>query len=135
MIKAIFTAIFGLFFIGCALQANNSSADIFINTSWTLVSISGKSPDTEKPPALRFSDKKASGFSGVNNFSANYKISNDKIVFSEMISTRMASLSAELSKLETDFISALLDITSFELNGDTLSVYGANHTLVFQKTR
>ncbi|MDR2081735.1 MAG: META domain-containing protein [Campylobacteraceae bacterium] len=134
MTKAIFTAVLGLFFVGCALHTDNQNADIFADSSWTLVSISGKNLDMEKPPVLNFSDKKAAGFNGVNSFGANYKLSNGKIIFSEMISTRMASLSAELSKLEADFTGALLNATSFELSSDILTIHEANNTLIFKKT-
>ncbi|MDR3177539.1 MAG: META domain-containing protein [Campylobacteraceae bacterium] len=132
--KKIASAVLGLFFIGCAISSNAQiSADALENSSWILVSISCENLNLEKMPALRFLEKRASGFNGVNSFSANYKLSNAQIIFSDMISTRMASLSPALSKLETDFTNALLQASSFELKNDILTIRGANNTLVFKR--
>ncbi|MDR1614223.1 MAG: META domain-containing protein, partial [Campylobacteraceae bacterium] len=121
MKKAIFASFLGLFFVGCALFPN---ADIFKDSSWTLSSISNESLTLEKMPSLTFSKERAAGFNGVNNFSANYKLSNGKIIFSDMLSTRMAALSPKLAKLEEDFTNILLNANSFELNGDLLVIKG-----------
>jgi heat shock protein HslJ len=136
MTKVIFTALLGVFFVGCAISSNGQklSADALENSSWVLISISDKSLDVRKVPTIQFLDKRAAGFNGVNNFSANYELSNGKIIFSNMISTRMAALSPELSKLETDFTNALLGMNTFELSGDILTIYGVDNTLVFKRS-
>ncbi|MDR0762203.1 MAG: META domain-containing protein [Campylobacteraceae bacterium] len=137
MTKAIFAALLGALFIGCTVTSNvqKSSAGAFENSSWVLVSISDKSLNVQKAPVIQFLDKKrVAGFNGVNSFGANYELSNSKIIFSNMISTRMASLSPELSKLEMDFTNTLLNANSFELNSVTLTISGANNTLIFKKT-
>jgi heat shock protein HslJ len=137
MTKVIFATLLGVFFIGCAISSNGQklSADALENSSWVLISISDKSLDVRKVPTIRFLDKRAAGFNGVNNFSANYELSNGKIIFSDMISTRMAALSPELSKLETDFTNTLLDVASFKLDSETLTICGADNTLVFKKAK
>jgi heat shock protein HslJ len=134
VMKKIASAVLGLFFIGCAISSNAQiSTDALENSSWILISISGENLNLEKMPALQFLEKRASGFNGVNSFSASYKLSNAQIIFSNMISTRMASLSPELSKLETDFTNALLYADFFELKNNTLTIRGANNTLVFKR--
>ncbi|MDR0579556.1 MAG: META domain-containing protein [Campylobacteraceae bacterium] len=132
MTKAIFTAFLGMFFMGCALFSSKLTLE---NSSWALISISNESINIQKTPVIRFLDKKAAGFNGVNNFNANYEVSNGKIIFSDMISTRMAALSPELSKLETDFTNTLLNVVSFESNGDILTIRGADNTLIFKRAK
>ncbi|MDR1461382.1 MAG: META domain-containing protein [Campylobacteraceae bacterium] len=138
MKKVIFTIFLGLIIVGCAISQNGQklNADTLENSSWVLVSISNKSLNLEKMPTLQFTQKRAAGFNGINNFSANYKLSNgNKLVFSDMITTRMAAISSELSKVEEEFVNALVNTNLFELKDDLLSIYGAGDTLVFKKIK
>jgi heat shock protein HslJ len=135
--KVIFIIFIGLFIVGCAIPRNGqaSNADILENSSWTLVGISNESLNLKKAPTIQFLQNRASGFNSVNNFNANYKLSNNNLIFSDMVSTRMAALSFELSKIEERFTNTLLSTDFFELKDDFLTIYGANDSLIFKKIK
>ncbi|MDR1976672.1 MAG: META domain-containing protein [Campylobacteraceae bacterium] len=139
MKKVLCAAILGLLFVGCAGVVSQKTADLNVsdlsNSSWTLVEISGKKPDIKKIPEIRFLEDRAAGFNGVNNFGANYKLSNGKLIFSQMVATQMAALSPELSKLEKEFTNVLLNAVSFEVDEDFLTIRSTNDTLFFKKIR
>jgi heat shock protein HslJ len=137
MKKAIFIIFIGLFVVGCAISPNGqkSNANMLENSSWILTGISNETLNLKKAPTIQFLQNRAAGFNSVNNFSANYKLANNKLILSDMITTRMAALSPELSKIEEMFINTLSNISSFELEDDFLSIYGANNILIFKKIK
>jgi heat shock protein HslJ len=93
---------------------------------WTLISLNGKSVAVEKPPTVKFEAGRASVFGGINRLSATCEVSEGKVSFGNLISTKMAGEPA-LMELESNFAKALAGVDSFQVSGNelTLSSKGA----------
>ena len=83
----------------CASQksvALKSASRIFSGGKWILLEISGTAVDPSKAgkelPYMDFDmiEKRMSVFAGCNRMSASFAVSNDTLVFAQLISTRMA---------------------------------------------
>jgi len=73
------------------------------------------------------------GNGGVNGYGGDYKINGDKITFSNIIHTEMASTNQALNAQENSFFKILNSAASFKLSGDQLTITGTEGVLVFSQ--
>lgn len=96
---------------------------------WKLVSLHGKKvrvPPTNREAhlILKDNDMRVQGAGGCNGLGGLYELSGENGVrFSEIMSTEMAC--AEGMDVEQAFLSTLLQVASFAIQGDVLVLYGA----------
>lgn len=114
------------------------SADQLSGTSWVLVSLDGKTQVGEiiggRAVTLYFeSSGEAGGSGGCNSFGATYEAdpANGSISFSEIVSTLMACTDEGVGDVEAAYFAALSTADRYEVTGDSLTITGGGHSLVF----
>jgi heat shock protein HslJ len=111
-------------------------------TSWILQSIDGLpvgGPVDGQNVTLEFtSATEMGGFGGCNSFGGNYQAGASSITISNIFSTLRACVDNNISRVETDFFSALQAASGYSLTlcescavPETLTISGGGHTLVF----
>lgn len=73
----------------------------------------------------------ASGSSGCNSYNATVEIDGSSITFGTVASTMMACAEPEKGEAETAYATALAEIETFEIDGDTLVLTGGDTTLTY----
>jgi len=73
----------------------------------------------------------ASGSSGCNSYNASVEIDGSDITFGTVASTMMACAEPEKGEAETAYTTALAEIETFEIDGDTLVLTGGDTTLTY----
>ncbi|MCK5918536.1 MAG: META domain-containing protein [Cocleimonas sp.] len=102
------------------------------NTSWKLVDMD-KSKE-RKAITLKFSESRAGGFSGCNQYFSSYSLSNgNDIKFSTIGSTKRACFSKDITKREHLYLGKLSAIHSVLDKGDQLTLNGEQGKLEFIK--
>jgi heat shock protein HslJ len=105
-----------------------------VGTRWLLSEIAGAPPVASDSPAeLEFdpAESRVAGSTGCNRFFGGYTLSEDTISFEQLGSTMMAC-SDELMQQETSFFQLMEAVTSYSLDGDTLTLNTADgQSLVF----
>jgi len=86
--------------------------------------------DKEAWIEFKSADKTVSGNAGVNGFGGKYKIDGNKLTFDSLMQTLMAG-PEPLMKQETEFMKILAPTPSFKIEGQTLTITGAEGMLVF----
>lgn len=122
----------------CAAQApymgsaNPRGEDPFVQTSWTLTDWTQAGGGSRPLPSVsgdraltiafsrEGSQYRATGFSGCNRYNATYVYANGLLLVQAPTGTRMACRSPEHTRLEQDFLAALVNIAS-----STLEPYSA----------
>ncbi|HEV2038261.1 MAG TPA: alpha/beta fold hydrolase [Candidatus Eremiobacteraceae bacterium] len=99
---------------------------------WQLAVLSGKTvtpPSEALRPALVFgaAEKRVTGSGGCNQISGSYKVTGDKLHFGPMTSTLMAC--AHGMDTETAFLSALINVNSYQIVGYSLYLYDKSNRL------
>lgn len=95
---------------------------------WHVSAIDGAAL-TDAPPspitlAFNAEEKRVSGFTGCNRFSANYQLDAQEISFGPLMATEMACATGMSS--ETKFLNAMRDVTAYAFVGNTLTLYNAH---------
>ncbi|MEI2418346.1 META domain-containing protein [Orrella sp. JC864] len=121
---------------GCAAQPRAgapaaSQEDPLVQTEWRLTQwtlpggaarLLPRGPQA-RPLTLAFSreggEPRASGFAGCNRYTAGYVYAHGLLIVQAPVSTRMACLSPELSRLEGDYLQALTRIASSTLDAQS----------------
>jgi heat shock protein HslJ len=84
--------------------------------------------------SLAFSQGRASGSTGCNQYNASFTVRGDSLSFSPPLTTRRACLTASLSQQEQAFLKALERVTHYTKQGDELTLhYGAGERLIFKR--
>ncbi len=91
-----------------------------VGTSWNLVSISGEDV-SYADITLSIEKKKINGFSGVNNYFGNYRITGNKISISKLGMTEMAG-DEELMDIEQEYADILENVKQVSLKQDRLTL-------------
>ncbi|MDW8299934.1 MAG: META domain-containing protein [Anaerolineae bacterium] len=107
----------------------------FTGVAWRLVAYGTLNALTpvEGRVSLTFSQGRASGSTGCNQYNASFTARGDSLSFSTLIATRRACPTAALSQQEQIFLKALERVTHYSQRGDELSLhYGAGERLVFK---
>jgi len=97
--------------------------DLF-QTEWELIKMGAAKPKltaTDNNISILFSKDNShfAGFSGCNRYSGKYDIKKEKLLFDNIISTKMACPEADMT-FETNYLNALNKVNNFAINGDTL---------------
>jgi heat shock protein HslJ len=98
-------------------------------TEWRLVDIGGQpgpaGAETTRHPGftLLADGRKVQGSAGCNRIRGTYKLDGEKLKFGPLATTRMACPAMET---ETAFLKALEATTRYEVNGSSLTLYGAD---------
>ena len=116
----------GLILSGCASQGSPVS---LAGTSWKLVSYGPSGNQTPAAPGIQTNldfgrDGTLNGNLGCNSFSGNYQVANDKIIFSQMISTMMACVGPQMTQ-EDIGLKIMNGTIRFALAGKLLTIYAA----------
>ena len=77
---------------------------------------------------VKFSDKQIAGYSGCNNFTADYKVRGSQIRIGKIASTKMACIKEVINEYE--FYKGLEDVVSFEINDGTLNLKNKEGSVV-----
>ena len=95
-------------------------------TEWTLVELDGEpleiGPDEIQPMVvLDLEESRVSGSGGVNRLTGTFALSESELRFGPLATTRMAGPEHTM-RLEERFVAALGRVTSYELDGATLTL-------------
>jgi len=106
------------------------------STPWRLVELNGKAVPTDDPKAwatLQFDavNQRVTGSGGCNRISAQYEVTGDKLHFDPVAATRMMCPQPVMDT-ETAFLTALGSVTSYKIDGNTLSLFGTNGSVLAQ---
>lgn len=100
-------------------------ADDVFSGKWFLKQIKSKKVAINENSIIPFiefdiENKRASGNAGCNGFSCSFDLNNDKIIFREVLLTRMF---CEDLTLEKNFVQSLNEVNSFKVEGNELKFY------------
>jgi heat shock protein HslJ len=103
-------------------------------TEWTLVELEGAPVEVgtdEHPPslALDLEESRVTGSGGVNRLTGTFALSEDELRFGPLATTRMAG-PEEAMQREQAFLAALACVTSYELDGRTLTLLADDEAIV-----
>lgn len=119
------------------LSACASSGGNLAGTEWELVSLDGDTQVGEviggHAVTIGFQDTEVSGSAGCNGYGGTYQVSGSRITFSELVSTLMACESDGVMAVEQAFLQALGSADQFSVSGNTLTITGGGHTLIFER--
>lgn len=131
---AVLFAAMSAFTLGTAACAGSDESPGLDGTSWTLTgwSISSLDPNDFTITAS-FADGTVSGTSAVNSYSGPYTAGPDDAFSTGDIASTMMAGSEEAMRAEQAYVELLGTAASFQLAGDTLTLYdeSGNEALVF----
>jgi heat shock protein HslJ len=95
-------------------------------TEWTLVELAGEPVETgadlQAPTlVLDLEEARAAGSGGVNRFGGSFALAEGELRFGPLMTTRMAGPEDAMQR-EQAFLAALERVTSYELDGRTLTL-------------
>lgn len=125
--------------LAIALAACAAPSSGLAGTNWTLTSLDGSTQVGEAAGGaaitLEFgADGHAGGSAGCNNYGSDYTVSDGGISFTAPVSTLMACLDQLVMENEAAYLQALIEIDSYALSGNRLTLTGGEHTLVFSRS-
>jgi heat shock protein HslJ len=119
-----------LAFAACSVQRNTALPR---NTSWTLINnrnslVTGAA---NKPVFINFGMDRLSGFSGCNNYTANYAVGlNQAIQIGVVASTKMMCMDNRANLTEGDYLRKLTQVNRFEIQRGELRLYAGYRLLL-----
>lgn len=119
----------GLLLVACAAQPQPN-----LEGNWVLTSLDGAQMDGNPDITLQFGeDGRAGGSGGCNHYGADYNLSGSRISFGQPMSTLMYCEPEAVMQNEATFLQALVAASELQLSGNTLTLSGGGHTLVFTR--
>ena len=117
------------------VKSPTSKVATLANTSWKLVVMNGKRMRKGKRAiTLNFSESRASGFSGCNQYFSDYALSNSNdIKFTMIGSTKRGCFPQKITKRERRYLNILRATHSFRDRGDHLILKGGQGKMKFIK--
>ncbi len=117
------------------VKSPTSKVATLANTSWKLVTMNGNPMRKGKRAiTLNFSESRASGFSGCNQYFSDYTVSNgNDIKFAMMGSTKRGCFPINITKREQRYLATLGATRSFRDRGDHLILKGGQGKMKFIK--
>lgn len=115
----------------CCL-AFSCSGPVELGGSWVIDSVNGEKVVTgEKIPFINFNeaDGRIHGCFGVNIVNGTYTLDGDKLTFSQLASTMMAGLPADM-EVESKVNAAIGTVASVEVKGENMSLKNAEGDVV-----
>ncbi len=88
---------------------------------WTIVTLNARAVKLDKAPTLKFERGRLEIFGGLNRLTGSYALVHDRVVMSDLASTRMAGPEAAMA-LEQEFASTLKSVNGFHVHGDELEL-------------
>ena len=103
-------------------------------TEWTLVELDGEAVEVgevERALSLAFDleESRVTGSGGVNRLAGSFALREDELRFGPLATTRMAG-PEEAMRREQAFLDALARVTSYELDGRTLTLLADDEAIV-----
>ena len=127
-------AIFPLLLLAMT-SCSSDNDDSLAGTNWALTSYG--SPGSASPPVreatIRFDESgTASGTTGCNSYSGEYKVDDNSLSIGPIAATEMACLDPPgIMEQESAFLRILSAVTDFELEADELTLSGPEGELTF----
>ncbi len=114
-------------------QGGELEGAIWVLTSYEAGGIAGEAPQDLGIDAI-FEGTTVSGFSGCNQYKAEYTVSGDSIEIGPIATTLMAC-PEEIMEIEKSYLAALERSSSFTVDGDTLALFDGdgNRLLVYSR--
>lgn len=128
-------AVLAVLLTACA----SGGGDTLAGTSWTLTSLDGSAQVGAaaggSPITIEFdAEGRAGGSAGCNSYGGDYSTSGaNGIAFSAVVSTLMACQDQLVMENEAAFLQALSAVSSYKVSGNTLTLSGGGHTLIFNR--
>lgn len=105
----------------CKTSAQQKTNIKLENQNWTLTEMNGEKPevsdDSKAHILFSLEDKKVSGYSGCNRFSAPYELVDNKLQISNILSTRRACMG---NNIEAQLFEILKTTDKFSIENKTL---------------
>ena len=103
-------------------------------TEWMLVELDGEAVEVGEAElalslAFDLEEARVTGSGGVNRLTASFALSGDELRFGPLATTRMAG-PEEAMRREQAFLDALARVTSYELDGRTLTLLADDEAIV-----
>lgn len=124
-----------LFFV-TLFSACSTQKEANLSGEWVLKNLFDQDAAAlKKPITLTFDskEKKASGFAGCNQYFSKFSVTNSDIKFTDTGSTKM--FCEETMATEMKFMTALEQVQTFKLEGNTLLLLADNNKVILEFTR
>lgn len=120
----------------CAIQSNTQATASLTDTYWRVTQVGGQAIDhgdfTREPHLVLHSDQsRVSGTTGCNNLLGQFDQQGPQLDFSKLGSTRMMCTQSVM-KVESAMLQALGDTDNYDIQGNQLTFYNAQHQPVAQ---
>ena len=113
----------------CASPASQTGGGDLTGKVWGLTELTGKPPVAGTGISAEFSaDGKVSGSAGCNRYSGTYTISGNSITISTPLAATMMMCDAAVMEQEAAYLKALGEAKTYAVQGDQLTLTGANNT-------
>jgi len=113
----------------CATTASQPGGGDLIGKVWALTELKGTPPAAGVGISAQFSsDGKVSGSAGCNRYNGTYTVSGNSITFSSPMATTMMMCEQTVMDQESAYLQALGEAKTFAVNGDQLTLVGADNT-------
>lgn len=119
-----------MFLSACATTASQSgSSGDLIGKVWALTELKGTPPAAGVGISAQFSSNgKVSGSAGCNRYNGTYTVSGNSITFSSPLATTMMMCDEAVMEQESAYLQALGEAKTFSVNGDQLTLAGADNS-------
>jgi heat shock protein HslJ len=108
--------------------SGNTQTDPLEGTTWRVITVAGQ-PVQESPGApylaLDANSRRASGFTGCNDFAARYRLDGRRLTFDRITHTRKGCVDRAMTKIEAAFLDALPGVRSWRIQAMTLTLRNA----------
>jgi heat shock protein HslJ len=113
----------------CASLASQTGGGNLTGKVWALTELMGKPPAAGVGISAEFSsDGKVSGSAGCNRYSGTYTVSGNSITISSSVATTMIMCDESVMEQESAYLKALAEAKTYAVNGDQLTLAGADKT-------
>lgn len=107
-----------------------------LSGNWQASTINGTPVDANVIPSLSFGDNgEVAGNAGCNGYGGTYTVEEMTLSITGVVSTMMACEDQTLMTQETDFLSALQVVSSYTIEGDTLTLLDGDGNALVTLTR
>ncbi len=121
--------------VSCGGGVKNPSPSL-VGTNWQLYSLNGNilGKRLSKRVTLSFDTKRASGFAGCNRYFSSYHVSETNgLHFNDIGSTKKLCFKRRFMRVERNFLNALSNASSYQINNNELSINGSSGALKFKR--
>jgi heat shock protein HslJ len=113
----------------CATTASQPGGGDLTGKVWALTELKGTPPAAGVGISAQFSsDGKVSGSAGCNRYNGTYTLSGNSITFSSPLATTMMMCEQAVMDQESAYLQALGEAKTFSVNGDQLTLAGADNS-------